>query len=214
VHYRVEQQAADEVVSDLRAAGAEAWTTRFDVTDSVAVEAAFAALRKAHGDLDILVNNAGLAVPALFAMSTEQEQRDVVGVNLLGTMNCCRAVARRMIARGRGVIVNIASGAAVRPVSGQAAYAASKGGVLAFTRSLAVELAPRQVRVNAVIPGYLDTGIAARLGRASRDSAASRIPLGRVGTGEEVARAVAFLASDEASYVVGAELVVDGGATL
>ncbi|MBW2253405.1 MAG: SDR family oxidoreductase [Deltaproteobacteria bacterium] len=214
VHFHVQQDAAHEVVDAIRTAGGTAFAIGFDVVDGAAVDAGFGQIRASYGDVAILVNNAGIASDALFAMSVAADARSVVDVNLAGTMNCCRAVARRMLARRRGAIVNVASVAGLRPRPGQTAYAASKGGVLAFTRALAVELAPRGVRVNAVVPGFLDTGIAERMGAAAAEQAAAHIPLGRVGTGAEVARVVAFLASEAASYIVGAQLVVDGGATL
>lgn len=214
VGYHQHEEAAEAVGAGIRDAGGHAFPMRLDVRDAAAVDEAFRALRASHGDVRILVNNAGVASDALFPLSSAADAREICDVNLLGVMNCCRAVARTMMARRQGVIVQVASAAALRPRPGQAAYAASKGGLLAFSHALALELAPRGIRVNTVIPGFLDTGLAARLGEAAAVEAARRVPLGRVGQGVEVARAVAFLASDEASYVVGATLVVDGGATL
>lgn len=214
VHYRSQEREAEATAEQVRSAGGTAVLARFDVTDPAAVEQGFRRIAEEVGPVDVLVNNAGIASDALIAMAGDDDLAPVVATNLLGTMYCCRALARPMMGRKHGAMVNVSSLAALRAGPGQAAYAASKGGVGAFTRALARELAPHGVRVNAVVPGFLDTGIAERMGARARQEASARIPLKRPGTGAEVARAVAFLASDEASYVVGAELVVDGGASL
>lgn len=183
----------------------------FDVRDPDAVAAGVERVVAALGPVDVLVNDAGIADDAPFALSSSTDFWDVVRTNLGGVEACCRAVARSMIGRRSGAIVNVGSVSAVHAVPGQTAYAASKGAIVSFTRTLAAELAPKGVRVNAVLPGFLDLGIAARLGRQRLAEVTRRIPAGRLGTGEEVAAVVAFLASDAASYVVGQALVVDGG---
>jgi 3-oxoacyl-[acyl-carrier protein] reductase len=167
-----------------------------------------------RGAIDVLVNNAATVHDAPVAMLAAGDWNDVIGTNLGGTFNFSRAVVRSMLAKHSGVIVNVASAAALRTTTGQAAYAASKAGILALTRTMAAELGPRGVRVNAVVPGLLDTGMGERLARQRVDQVVGKVPLGRAGTGEEVARAVLFLASEEASYVTGHALVVDGGLTL
>jgi len=214
VGHHASERAAAETLAAIEAEGGEGFPVRFDVTDAAAAREALDGVQRAEGRIDVLVNNAGIASDAAFAMSGARDFQAVVDTSLAGTVNCCRAVIRGMLARGGGAIVNVASVAGIRAARGQTAYSAAKGAVLAFTRSLAAEVAPRGVRVNAVVPGLLDTGIAARMDPRWLEERSRQIPLGRLGKGEEVARAVAFLASDEASYVVGAWLVVDGGISL
>jgi 3-oxoacyl-[acyl-carrier protein] reductase len=137
-----------------------------------------------------------------------------MSANLDGTFNVCRAVARPMMGKKRGAIVNVASVAAQRASPGQVNYAASKGGVLAMTQTLAAELGPRGVRVNAVVPGLCNTGMVDAVDRRLIEARLKHLPLRRLGTGDDIAQAVCFLASDDAAYVVGQALVVDGGLTL
>jgi 3-oxoacyl-[acyl-carrier protein] reductase len=177
------------------------------------VEAAFERVFATRERADVLVNAAGCARDAPFALSEARDFDDTLDVNLKGAAHCSRAVVRRMLAARRGAIVNVASVAGLHASPGQTAYAASKGGLLAFSRTLAAELAPAGIRVNTVIPGFLTVGMVRALDRRLLDEKRARIPLGRLGTGEEVAEAVLFLASDSASYVVGQALVVDGGLT-
>lgn len=195
-------------------AGGEGSLAPFDVRDRRAVEAAIGQALAARGAIDVLVNNAGIARDEAFPLMAEESWDDVLSVNLGGVFHCCRAVARPMIARGRGAIINVASVAAVHASPGQVNYAASKGGVLSLTRTLAAELAPRDVRVNAVVPGILGTGMAARTDRRALAHKQGGIPLGRSGTAEEIARVILFLASDDASYIVGQAIVADGGLSL
>jgi len=185
----------------------------FDVTDAAAIASAIERVRGERGTLDVLVNNAGVARDNLVPLMSDEDWQQVIDVNLRGAFLCTKAVLAPMIANKGGAIVNVASVAGLRGTAGQASYAASKGGLLALTRSLAVELAPRGIRVNAVVPGLLSTGMAARMDRRRLDERVPQIPLGRVGTAGEVARAVLFLASDDASYIAGQALAVDGGLT-
>jgi 3-oxoacyl-[acyl-carrier protein] reductase len=207
---RGEAEAAETV----RAIGGRARALRFDVTRPDEVEKAFAQVHHAHGRVDVLVNNAGCNRDAPAALIDSAEWREVMRVNLDGAMTCTRAALAPMLYAKKGAIVNVASAVAVRANPGQASYAASKGGLLALTRTLAAELSPKGVRVNAVVPGLIDAGMVQRMDHRALDRMKARIPLGRLGVAEEVARAVLFLASDEAAYVVGAELPVDGGLTL
>jgi 3-oxoacyl-[acyl-carrier protein] reductase len=163
------------------------------------------------GDLDILVNNAGITRDGLIARMSDEDWRDVQATNLDGTFHTCRAVARSMMKRRSGSIVNMTSYVGVHGNPGQTNYAASKGAIIAFTKALAKELGTRGVRVNAVAPGYIETELTGVLSDEIREFLRSNTPLGRLGTPEDVARAVRFLCSDEASFVTGEILLVDGG---
>jgi 3-oxoacyl-[acyl-carrier protein] reductase len=214
VGYRVQVAQAEQTLALLREAGGDGAAVALDVRDAEAVNAAVTGLLAQRPGLDVVVNNAGIARDALFPVMPRDSWQQVLATNLDGTFNVCRAVARPMMAKKRGAIVNVASVAGQRASVGQVNYAASKGGVLALTQSLAAELAPRGIRVNAVVPGLCAAGLVETLDRRVVDARKQHIPLGRLGTAEELAKAVLFLASDDAAYVVGQALVVDGGLTL
>ena len=186
----------------------------FDVSRQPEVEAAFAKVHQARGRVDVLVNNAGTTRDAPAVLLDPPDWRDVLAVNLDGAFFCSKAVLVPMLHARRGAIVNIASATALRANPGQSNYAAAKGGLLALSRTLAAELSPKGIRVNAVVPGLIDAGMVQRMDHRALEKGKARIPLGRLGTADEVARAVLFLASDDAAYVVGCELPVDGGLTL
>lgn len=213
VGYRVRKDEAERTLAEITAAGGTGMLLAFDVRDPNSVEAAFAEFARGAA-LDVLVNNAALVRDQSFVMMSTEYWEHVIAANLTGTYHCCRAAVPRMMAQRRGAIVNVASVAGMRASPGQANYAASKGGILALTGTLAAELAPRGVRVNAVVPGLLTTGMGQRLDQRIAENRRGAIPLGRFGAAEEVASAVLFLASDEASYIVGQSLVVDGGLSL
>lgn len=192
-----------------------------DVSDETAVERLFATVGATYGGVDILINNAGIyPLTSMLRMPTEEWDR-VQAVNLRGVFLCSRAAGRQMVARGHGgVIVNIASMDAYHPTAiGFTHYGASKGGVVMFTKALALELAPHAIRVVAVAPGYIATeGVARTQPNLSADELAkmaadgmARLPLGRAGTPDDVARVVLFLASDLAAYITGTTVLVDGG---
>ena len=213
VGYRVRKDDAERTLGEITANGGTGMSLALDVRDPKSVEASVAEFARDAG-LDVLVNNAALVRDQLFAMMSAEQWEQVIGANLTGTYHCCRAAVTRMMARRRGAIVNVASVAGLRASPGQANYAASKGGILALTGTLAAELAQFGIRVNAVVPGLLSTGMGQRLDRRIAEDRLTAIPLGRFGAADEVARAVLFLASDDASYIVGQSLVVDGGLSL
>ena len=209
-YHRNEEEAA-KTVSLLEGRGEP---LRFDVSRQSEVEAAVAKVHELRGRIDVLVNNAGTTRDAPMALIDPPDWRDVMAVNLDGAFFCSKAVLIPMLHARRGAIINIASATALRANPGQANYAAAKGGLLAFSRTLAAELSPKGIRVNAVVPGLIDAGMVQRMDHRALEKGKAMIPLGRLGTAEEVASVVLFLASDDAAYVVGCELPVDGGLTL
>lgn len=211
IGYLARVRDAEKTLGLVREAGGDGRILAFDVSKREAVDAAIEEILRERKRIDVLVNNAGIARDELFPLMEQQSWDEVIATNLGGLFHCARAVVRPMLAQGGGAIVNVGAVSALRASPGQVNYAASKGGLLAFTRALGAELAPRGIRVNAVIPGAIAAGLAARVDRRVADRLRGAIPLGRFGTAEEVARAVLFLASDDASYILGQALVVDGG---
>jgi NAD(P)-dependent dehydrogenase (short-subunit alcohol dehydrogenase family) len=206
----------DELGSALARLGGDVRGTVADVSVEADVDRLVAEAGAALGAIDVLINNAGIARKALFLDTSAEMWDRTIAVNLRGMFLVARAVARRMTATDHpGVIVNMASTNALGAQADLAAYNASKGGVLQLTRTMAVELAGRGIRVNCLCPGFIDTPLNEALGDedAFREYERTQIPLGRRGTAEEVAAAYAFLASDDASFIHGAALVIDGGET-
>jgi len=179
--------------------------------DNEGIEKAVAAIVDQHHKIDILVNNAGITSDQFLMMMPFEQWEKVINVNLHGAFRWAKVVSRCMIAAHQGAIVNVASIAGMVGTPGQTNYAASKGGLLAFTRSLAAEVGAKGVRVNAVVPGFIDTDMTAVMPRPIKRQNLERILLKRFGTPAEVAQAVLFLSSDRASYIVGQTIVVDGG---
>ena len=214
VGFHQRQDAAAETLEQINGAGGEGEVLPLDVRDRDVVSQAVASVVERRGSVDVLVNNAGVVRDAHLSLMEAGAWDEVLAVNLTGVFNCSRAALQPMMAQRQGVIVNIASVAGLHASPGQSNYAASKGGVVAFTRTMAAEVAARGVRVNAVALGLLSTGMAARLDHRVARRQRERIPLGRFGEAREAADVVLFLASDQASYLVGQTLVVDGGLSL
>ncbi len=212
--FRAQQRKADQALAAVREAGGDGHLLRFDVKSRPEIDAAVAQILEERGSIDVLVNNAGVIrdAPALFVEGEDWDE--VLAVNLTGAFQCCQAVIQPMWSRGSGAIVNVGSVAGLHASPGQTSYSASKAGLIGLTRTLAAELAPKGVRVNAVVPGLFASGMAARLDHRVAAAKREHIPTGRFGKAEELAEAVLFLASDAASYVVGQALVVDGGLSL
>jgi 3-oxoacyl-[acyl-carrier protein] reductase len=209
--YRQREREALAVAEQIAGAGGRATPLSFDVSDPAAARAAIERVLQSEQRLDVLVNCAGVVRDGWFALQAAEDFRAPIDVSLLGAMHCCRAAIGGMLSRRRGAIVNVGSIAALRASPGQSGYAAAKAGLVAFTRTLAAEVAPSGVRVNGVLPGLLSTGMALRLDQRRLRERQAQVPLGRLGTAEEVAELVLFLASERASYIVGQSIVIDGG---
>ena len=206
--------AADQTVSDCQALGVQALAVQGNVADADAVKALFDAALEKFGAIDILVNNAGITRDNLLMLLKEEDFDAVVDTNLKGAFLCMKAAVRPMMKQRRGRIISLSSVVGLRGNAGQVNYAASKAGVIGMTKSLAKELAGRNITVNAVAPGFIDTDMTAVLPDKAKEAILSSIPMARLGAAEDVASAVAFLASDEAGYITGQVLAVDGGMSM
>jgi 3-oxoacyl-[acyl-carrier protein] reductase len=211
INYKTSDEKAKAVKGEIEVMGGEAELLRFDISSPEEVKKAVKDLVDKNGRLDILVNNAGLTRDNLLAIMKESEWDDVIDTNLKGAFLLTKAAIRPMIKARWGRIVNITSVAGQYGNPGQANYSASKAGIIGFTRSVARELAERNITVNAVSPGLIDTEMTDALPEKARDAIISQIPMGRIGTPKDVAQAVSFLVSDYASYITGQVIGVNGG---
>jgi 3-oxoacyl-[acyl-carrier protein] reductase len=206
VNYRSGKDAAEEIASEIGGLALGA-----NVADPEEAKELLERVESELGDVDVLVNNAGVTRDTLIARMSDEEWEEVIETNLRGTFNTCRAVSRKMLRRRAGAIVNISSVVGVHGNPGQANYAASKAGIIGLTKALARELGSRGVRVNAVAPGYITTELTDVLTEEQTGLILGNTPLGRLGSPEDVAAAVRFLCADEAAFITGDVLLVDGG---
>ena len=211
VNYLEHREAAEDLVRLLRAEGWEAIAVRADVSDRDAVEAMVRTAQAELGPIELLVNNAGISYQGLFQDTSNEIWDRTLAVNLTGARNAAQAVLPHMLSEKRGCIVNISSMWGLRGASCEVAYACSKAAIVGLTRSLALELAPSRIRVNCVAPGCIETDMVRVLGQETREMLVAETPIGRLGTPEDIAHAVAFLASEKASFITGQVLTADGG---
>ena len=210
----LQQTGVDDAVAQCRALGAMAEGYVMDVTQRTQVDAVLARVQAQFGRIDVLVNNAGITQDARLQKMTLEQFDRVVDVNLRGVFHCAQAVADHMVAQGSGVILNASSVVGIYGNFGQTNYAATKFGVIGFTKTWSRELGPKGVRVNAVAPGFITTPMVAAMPEKILQELQAKVPLKRLGRPEEIANVYAFLASDEASYINGAVIEVSGGMSL
>ena len=212
--YAGSEAAANETAAACEALGVKALAVKCNVANADEVKALMDSAIAAFGRIDILVNNAGITRDGLLMTMKDEAFDAVIDTNLKGTFLCMRAVARTMMRQKCGRIVNLSSVVGLHGNAGQVNYAASKAGVIGMTKSMAKELATRGITVNAVAPGFIETDMTAAMADAAKTATLAAIPMGRLGAAEDVAKAVAFLASDEAAYITGQVLAIDGGMSM
>jgi 3-oxoacyl-[acyl-carrier protein] reductase len=211
LNYRQNAGAAEATAADVAKLGGEALLLPGDASDGPSVTAMFAALLEKWARIDVLVNNAGIVRDTLLLRMSDDDWDAVVDTNLRSAFLCTRAAMRQMLRQRSGRIINVASISGIRGNAGQANYSASKAGLIGFTKTVAREVASRGITVNAVAPGLIETDITTSMPEKARDALIEQIPLGRMGTPDDVAAAVAFLASADAGYITGQAIVLDGG---
>ena len=214
VNYHSNEAAANQVVEQVRAGGGEAIAVQADVSQPAQAQALIEAAQKAFGRVDILVNNAGTTRDTLIIRMSEEDWDLVLDTNLKGTFNCIKAATRPMMRQRYGRIVNVTSVSGLSGNAGQANYASAKAGLVGLTKTVAKELGSRNITCNAVAPGYVPTDLTGTLPPELVEQAIQRAILGRAGTAEDIAAAVTFLASDDASFITGQVLTVDGGLSM
>lgn len=211
VNYNGNKEKADAVVEEIKEANGQAESYGCNVAEDTSVKEMIKYITKKYGAIDILVNNAGITCDGLMMKMTEEDFDTVVDTNMKGTFLCTKHASRAMLKQRRGRIINMSSIVGVTGNAGQINYAASKAGIIGMTKSAAKELGSRGITVNAIAPGFIDTEMTENLSQDLKEKMLQQIPLGRVGTTEDVANAVVFLASDKAAYISGQVLGVDGG---
>ncbi|WP_077622054.1 3-oxoacyl-[acyl-carrier-protein] reductase [Sediminibacillus massiliensis] len=211
VNYAGNEEKAQQVVDEIERAGSKAFAIKADVSNQEEVTAMIKSVVGEFGSLDILVNNAGITKDNLLMRMKEEEFDQVIDTNLKGVFLCTKGVTRQMMKQKSGRIINIASIVGVSGNPGQANYVAAKAGVIGLTKSTAKELASRNILVNAVAPGFIETDMTDQLSDEQKEGMLQMIPLSKLGKGEDVARVVRFLASDDANYITGQTIHVDGG---
>lgn len=211
VNYSGNKQKAEDVAKECQSHGVEAMVIQGNVADSSSVQMMVKSVIEKFGSIEILVNNAGITKDNLIMRMKEEDFDAVIDTNLKGVFNCAKAVSRSMMKQRYGRIINISSVVGVMGNAGQANYVASKAGVIGLTKSLARELANRNIRANAIAPGFIETEMTDELADETKEELLKQIPLAMLGKPEDVARVVTFLASDAASYMTGQTLHVDGG---
>lgn len=213
VNYASSPEKAEAVVKEIEALGVKALAVCGNVADDASVEAMVETVEKELGPIDVLVNNAGITKDGLLLRMKDQDWDAVMDINLKGTYLCTKHVSKRMLKRKQGNIVNVTSVVGITGNAGQSNYSASKAGVIGFTKSMAKELSSRNIRVNAVAPGFIETDMTEKLPKEVIEQYQKNIPLGRMGSPEDVAKVVLFLSGEGSAYITGQVIAVDGGMT-